>query len=366
MSANATLGYEVFICDPVPMNVPGQIPNGERHMFSPLASTLIYGEADAVLAEAPLTVGQGQAVGDWVEASGKHLTRIFASHGHGDHWFTAPMLAERFGAEVVASPGTIEQMRATVSARAAMWDKLWPDQIPPSPVTAVTVPGNRFTLEGHDLDIVEAGHADTDDSAVLHAPDLDLVVAGDVIYNGVHQYLGESADAGRDPWRRAIDIVKALRPRWVVASHKNKDLDDDATRVISGTRRYLDDADNELTKNSNSVGFFNAMLNRYPDRRLGATVLWAGTSALYRRSGDAGQDAVAGWFQPLSSRLSTMCSLRTSSQVDKRSSMEPAPPVLTGRIAPHHRAWHRMSALAALMASRLANGTQSRRRGSSS
>ena len=63
--------------------------------------------------------------------------------------------------------------------------------IPPSPVTAVTVPDNRFTLEGHDLVIVEVGHTDTSDTSVLHVPDLGLVVAGDVIYNGVHMYLGQ-------------------------------------------------------------------------------------------------------------------------------------------------------------------------------
>jgi glyoxylase-like metal-dependent hydrolase (beta-lactamase superfamily II) len=192
-------------------------------------------------------------------------------------------------------------MHAAVAAREALWDKLWPGQIPPSPVTAVTVPGNHFTLEGHDLEIVEAGHADTDDSTVLHAPDLDLVVAGDVIYNGVHQYLGESAQGGRDAWRRAIDTVRALRPRRVVASHKNKDLDDAANRVIAQTRQYLDDADDELTKNTTPAGFFTAMLEHHPDRRLGATVLWAGTSALYGHTGDAFQDTLAGWFQPLSS-----------------------------------------------------------------
>jgi len=298
MSTHATLGYDVFVSDSTPMNVPGHIPNGERHMFSPLASTLIYGENDAVLAEAPLTTEQGQAVGDWVEATGKNLTHIFATHGHGDHWFTAPTLAERFGAQIVASAGTIEQMHANVSARPALWDRLWPGQIPPTPVTAVTVPGNHFTLEGHDLNIIETGHTDTDNSTVLHEPDLDLVVAGDAIYNGVHQYLGESADGGRDAWRRAIDTIESLRPRWVVASHKDKNLDDDATRVILQTRQYLNDADDELTKNSTPVDFFNAMLERHPERRLGATVLWSGASALYRHTGDASQDSLEGWLQP--------------------------------------------------------------------
>jgi hypothetical protein len=144
---------------------------------------------------------------------------------------------------------------------------------------------------------IEVGHSDTDQSSVLHVPDLGLIVAGDVIYNGVHQYLGESADGGRDKWRKAIDIVAALRPRWIVADHKNKELDDDAVRVIAETRQYLDDADELLTKNSAPGGFFKAMLKRYPNRRPGATTLWAGTSSLYaQRDGRGAEASIAGWL----------------------------------------------------------------------
>jgi glyoxylase-like metal-dependent hydrolase (beta-lactamase superfamily II) len=302
MSINDTLGYDVFVSEPIPLNVAGLLPNGERHMFSPLATTLIYGKNDAVLVDPPLTSDQAKAVGDWVEASGEKVTHIFVTHGHGDHWFTAGVLAERFGAQIVASAGTIEQMRLQASIREVFWDKLWPGQIPPSPVSAVTVRDNRFTLEGHDLIIIEVGHTDTDESSVLYVPDLGLVVAGDVIYNGVHQYLGESANGGRDAWRKAIDTVKALRPRWVVARHKNKDLDDDGPRVIAETRQYLDDVDDLLPKNSTARDFFNAMLRRYPNRRLGATTLWAGTSSLYpsrdSHGGEVLPDSVAGWFKP--------------------------------------------------------------------
>jgi hypothetical protein len=115
---------------------------------------------------------------------------------------------------------------------------------------------------------------------VLHVPDLGLVVAGDVIYNGVHQYLGESANVDRDAWRKAIDSVNALRPRWVVAGRKNKELDDAAARVIAETRQYLNDADDLLEKNSTARDFFAAVLQSYPNRRLGATTFWAGTSIL--------------------------------------------------------------------------------------
>ncbi|MGW7545044.1 MBL fold metallo-hydrolase [Streptomyces sp. NPDC054770] len=189
-STDSGLGYDVFVADPLPMAGPGPLPDGEPRAFQPIAVTLIHGTQDAVLVDPPLTLEQAQAVGDWVEASGKRLTHIVVTHGHGDHRFTAGVLAERFGAQVVAAAGAIAQMHNNLYAR----EVLWPGQTPPSPVTAVAAPGNRLSLEGHDVDLVEVGHADSDDSAVVQVPDLDLVVAGDVIHNGVHVHLAESAD----------------------------------------------------------------------------------------------------------------------------------------------------------------------------
>ncbi|WP_405891416.1 MBL fold metallo-hydrolase [Streptomyces sp. NBC_00133] len=296
-NTNVDIGYDVFVADPLPMSGPA-LPNGQPRVFQPIAVTLIHGRQDAVLADPPLTRQQAEKVGDWVEASGKRLTHIVATHGHGDHWFTAGMLAERFGAQVVTTAGAIAQMHNNVYAREVLWDVIWPGQIPPSPVTAVTVPGNRLTLEGHDVNIVEVGHADSDDSAVLHVPDLDLVVAGDVIYNGVHMYLAESADGNLGPWRKAIDTVAALQPRRIVASHQNKNLDDNAERLIAETRRYLDDAEAALATHDTPAEFFQAMLKRNPEH-LGPTVLWVSSRALYlaREGGDPVQNLVAAWRQ---------------------------------------------------------------------
>ncbi|MDX2852944.1 MBL fold metallo-hydrolase [Streptomyces sp. PA03-3a] len=280
MSTNSALAYEVFTADPIPLNVPELVPNGDRRMFSPLSITLIHGEHDAVLVDPPMTTVQGEAVAQWVETSGKNLTHIFVTHGHGDHWFAANLLAERFGAQVVATEGTIKQMYHNVAIRPGFWDKLLPGQIPDSPVTAVTVPNNRFTLEDHEMVIVEVGHTDTDDTSVLHVPDLDLVVAGDVIYNGVHQFLVEAKNGGLDAWRRAIDTVEALQPRWIVTGHKNKALDDDATRAINETRQYLNAADELLPQHDSALSFFNAMLELFPER-LNPGALWNGAAALY-------------------------------------------------------------------------------------
>jgi glyoxylase-like metal-dependent hydrolase (beta-lactamase superfamily II) len=295
--SNTDLAYDVFINDPPPQD--GLLPNGEPKLFSPQASTLIYGSADAVLTDPAMTTDQARALGDWVASKGRNVTDIFITHGHGDHWFAAGLLAERFGARVVASAGTIAQMHASVARRPLLWDKVYAG-IPPTPVTAVTVPDNRFTLEGHDLVIVEVGSTDSDDTTVLHVPDLELVVAGDVIYNGVHMYLAQRVVVGDfGPWRDAIDKVEALKARHIVAGHQNKQLDDDAERTIAETRQYLDDADDLLRTENTAVDFFNAKIERYPNH-LGRTVLWAGARTLYgvgeHPEQDVGQIILTAWL----------------------------------------------------------------------
>ena len=297
MNPAGNLSYDVFVNDPPPQD--GFLPNGEPKRFSPMASTLIYGREDAVLTDPGLTEDQARVLGDWVAGHGRNVTDIFITHGHGDHWFAAGLLAERFGARVVATAGTIAQMQSGVATRALLWDKLYTG-IPPSPVTAVTVPGDRFTLEGHDLVMVDVGHADTDDNSVLHVPDLGLVVAGDVIYNGVHMYLAQSvAVGGFGPWRDAIDKVEALGPRPIVAGHQNKQLDDDAKRTIAETRQYLDDADGLLRTENTALGYFNAKIERYPDY-LGRLILWVTARALYgvreHPEGNAAQIILNSWL----------------------------------------------------------------------
>ncbi|MFI9382065.1 MBL fold metallo-hydrolase [Kutzneria sp. NPDC052558] len=297
MSPSGALTYDVFINDPPPQD-NGVLPNGEPRLFPPLASTLIAGTDDAVLVDPGFTTEQARALGDWIASKGRNLTDIFITHGHGDHWFNTALLAERFGARVVATAGTIGQMHANVGARPFVWDKVYPG-IPESPVTAVTVPDNRFTLEGHELAIVEVGYTDTDASSVLHVPDIGLVVAGDVIYNSAHLYLSETSLAGLDAWRAAIDRVESLGARSIVAGHQDSKLDDDATRLIAETRDYLDAAEEVLRTESTAVDYFNAMVKRYPEK-LGRTVLWSTAQAVYGIRAHPGEDPTkfiaGGWL----------------------------------------------------------------------
>ncbi|WP_330252962.1 MBL fold metallo-hydrolase [Nocardia sp. NBC_00565] len=281
MVSQADLAYEVFISDPIPTSVTDPIPNGELFSWSPMSTTLIYGENNAVLVDPPLTIEQAQKVGDWVEQSGKHLEHIYITHGHGDHWFGSGPLVERFpGAVVLAGEDSIRLMRQEGSAefRKERWDNLFPGQIPPTPVLARPVPPQGFLLEGNTLRSVEVGHSDTDGTTVLHVPSIGLVVAGDVVYNGVHAYLSESADGGREKWLHALDAVARLTPRHVVSGHKNKALPD-SPATIEETRQYIRDADRLLKEATSQIEFFDAMCSLHSER-LNRAVVWLTATTL--------------------------------------------------------------------------------------
>ena len=280
MTTSAPLSFEVLVSDGVERVTDLRLPDGGPIVSSPVASTLIFGERDAVLVDPPYTREQIDRVGDWIDGFGRRLAYLYATHGHGDHWFGTARLLERFpGATVYATEGTIGVMhQQATQGREQLWDQIFPGLIPESPVLAQPIPADGFELEGNLIQAVETGHTDTDDTTVLYVPSIGLVVAGDVAYNGVHQYLLESGNGGLNAWLEAIDQVAALQPRAVVAGHKNKDLPDDPA-TLDQTRQYLRDVIRLLGEKPTAREFFDQMMKLYPDR-LNPGPVWYGALGL--------------------------------------------------------------------------------------
>jgi glyoxylase-like metal-dependent hydrolase (beta-lactamase superfamily II) len=113
---NDLLNWDVFVTPGIPTVTSDPPPGTKQLMWSPISSTLISGRRDAVLVDAFITVEQTRALVDWVAASGKNLTTIYARHGHGDHFFGIGALLDRFpNARAVATPDVVKVMRQQAS-----------------------------------------------------------------------------------------------------------------------------------------------------------------------------------------------------------------------------------------------------------
>jgi glyoxylase-like metal-dependent hydrolase (beta-lactamase superfamily II) len=239
-----SLTWDVFLAPSIP-TITSDLPPGEKQRpWPPISSTLISGERDAVLVDTPITVEQARALANWVAARGKNLTTIYATHGHGDHFFGASTVLERFpGARFVAPPEVIKIMReqASPESLATYWNPRFPEQISSQLAIAEELSGNVINLEGQDLVSVPLGFTDTASTTCLHVPSIGLIVAGDAAYNGVHLHLAESPDQQkRQEWIAALDKMESLKPRVVIAGHKRVG-NVDSPRILGETREYIRD-----------------------------------------------------------------------------------------------------------------------------
>jgi glyoxylase-like metal-dependent hydrolase (beta-lactamase superfamily II) len=276
-----TLTWQVFVAPPVPVQAAETPPGQTQRAWSPISATLISGEHDAVLVDPLMTVQQGRDLANWVASTGKNLITVYVTHGHGDHWFGLGAVRRRFpAARAVARPAVVEHMRRQIASDsfARFWEPLFPGQIARDVAVAEPLDGTTLELEGNKLVAVEVGHSDTDDTTVLHVPAIGLVVAGDVAYNDVHQYLAESDHAGRLQWIGALDRVEALRPRAIIAGHKRSDRPDDP-RIIEETRQYLRDFDRVAESTTTRRELYDQMLALYPNR-LNPGALWLSARTL--------------------------------------------------------------------------------------
>src|ERR1700694_4594076 len=263
-----SLTWDVFLAPSIPAITSDLPPGQKQRPWPPISSTLISGERDAVLVDTPITVEQARALANWVVASGKNLTTIYATHGHGDHFFGTSTVLERFpGARFVARPDVIKVMRqqASPESLATFWDPRFPGQISSHLAIAKELTGNVINLEGHDLVSVPLGFTDTASTTCLHVPSINLIVAGDAAYNGDHLHLSESPDQQRrHEWIAALDKIESFKPRAVIAGHKRVG-NDDGPGILGETRQYIREFERLAMQTTTARNLYDQMLKLYPE-----------------------------------------------------------------------------------------------------
>jgi glyoxylase-like metal-dependent hydrolase (beta-lactamase superfamily II) len=261
--------------------VTRDLPHGPEDLqWVANTATLIYGEHDAVLVDTFTTIQQNAELVEWMRSFGRNLTYVYITHGHGDHFFgIKQILAAYPGARAVATVGSVTEAHAktTQAWLDDFWERLFPGQIPIPIAYPEVLEGDAIELEGHRLEVIEAGFTDTTDSTSIWVPDLRLIAAGDVAYNDTHQYLAETTTQTREEWARATEKLATYGPAIVVAGHKKPDLPDNPD-ILAETAAYLRDFNRVAATTTSATELYDEMLRLYP-RRANPGSLWGGAKA---------------------------------------------------------------------------------------
>jgi glyoxylase-like metal-dependent hydrolase (beta-lactamase superfamily II) len=235
--------------------------------FAATTSTLVSGTSDAVLIDAQHIRTDVADLAEFIARAGKKLTTIYVTHGHADHWYGAGDLLATFpNARVVATAPVVEYINQAKEVEAQQWTAMFGDRVAKPTAVPETLDGLTIELEGHELQIVEVGQGDIQPSTVVHIPDLDAVVAGDVVYNQTHAMLGLSGPGGWQRWLQSLDAIEKLSARMIVAGHRKPESSDyEANRMLDETRSYISD----FAKGAQSLGsadeVVQSMRSKYPD-----------------------------------------------------------------------------------------------------
>lgn len=256
--AENKLNYHVFM-------------SSEDHMGLGVASTIIYGEKEAVLVDAQFTLSNAHRLVAEILELNRHLTHIYITHVHPDHFLGLPILKQAFpDAKVVSIEASANDVNASGDFKIDYWgNKVLGNNGAKSKVFVETLKEPAIMLEGERLDILGPYQGDAPNSSVVWVPSLRLLVASDLIFDHSHAWLSAGkTPALREAWLEALDELEALKPVVVVPGHapSNEYL---SPASINYTRQYIKTFIAKLDETSNSAELMKEMRRIYPDAKLG-------------------------------------------------------------------------------------------------
>ena len=245
-----------------------------------VTSTLVAGEKEAILIDAQFDLADAHRLVAAILESKKQLTTVYVTHSHPDHYFGLAVIQQAFPkAKLVALPATVEGIQKTWQDKVKQWGPLYGDLVPSQPVLPTALTGTTLTLEGETLEIHGGVQGDDEANSYVWIPSIKTVVAGDVVYRGVHVWTRETSTAQRTAWRKTLTALAALKPATVIAGHKDPKYKDDPA-ALEATRAYLDTFDAAVASSKTSAEAQRKVKAKYPDAQLDI-ILQLGADAAY-------------------------------------------------------------------------------------
>jgi glyoxylase-like metal-dependent hydrolase (beta-lactamase superfamily II) len=237
-----------------------------------VVSTLIVGPSEVVLFDTQNRLSDGRRVADRIAATGKRLKAIFISHPDEDHFFGALAIVDRFpGTPIYMTPAAIAEFGRTAEGMRVRGKRGLGAEAPDSLFHPQEYPAGGLAVDGVPLQLLADLQGDVLDptNSAIWIPSLRAVLAGDIVFNGVHPYLAASTPASRAAWQASLDSLAALHPDIVVAGHKASADLPDTPASLEFMHQYLRDFDAARASATDVREMVSTIRTKYPDLTVG-------------------------------------------------------------------------------------------------
>lgn len=191
------------------------------HMFTSFAgemdtnSFLVETERSIVAVDTQFLATPARQVRAMIDAIGKPLVGVIISHSHPDHFNGTPMIVEGLGdVPILATQKVVDGMHACADKIREKWLPMYGSDYPGHTIypNQIIEGGHVLIVDGAEIVVDSLGPGEAADLCVVWVPGSGDMLAGDLIYDGVHAWLVEQR---ADAW---IDQLRDVKLRYADAT----------------------------------------------------------------------------------------------------------------------------------------------------
>ncbi|WP_085907916.1 MBL fold metallo-hydrolase [Kiloniella majae] len=237
---------------------------GEKSLFA-VTSTLVTGKSEAVLIDAQFQKDDAQSVLAMIKQSGKKLTTIYISHSDPDFYFGLDVIKQAYpDARVIATPKTVEKIRASIDGKVAYWGPILKENAPDQVFVPDVITSDTIEVDGQKL-IIQGLNGHDPVHTYLWIPSLKTVAGGVIVNENRHVWIADAQTrASRQNWFKTLDTIIDLNPKRVIPGHYVERAVQDLSSVRQ-TREYIVTFEKEASKAVDSKELIERMKQLYPD-----------------------------------------------------------------------------------------------------
>jgi glyoxylase-like metal-dependent hydrolase (beta-lactamase superfamily II) len=232
-------------------------------------SVIIEGHHEVMLVDAQLTRTSAEKLLQEIKQTGKLLSLIYITHEHADHFLGLEVFKAAYpGVRVVASPVVVDRINKIYREKLDKWQQLLGSGASSQVVEISKFDRPYIDFEGSRIRVINDLQGDTDQNTMLWIRGPRILIAGDVVFDDIHAYTGDTDSKARAKWLQTLRKVRELEPSVVVPGHSKIGATLDASTAVDFTERYLLAFEIELETAKDPEALISGMKEKFPSAGL--------------------------------------------------------------------------------------------------